>query len=156
MARICDKPVFFLDANACNALQQIAELNELEEMARIGLIELQYTETTWDESRYGSAARDGKVAEFIFCGLAGVNELEVPWRETIGMIVFPEGVKNENQKRDVDALVTVKLAGGVFVTRDGGSTTQPGGILGHKAELASLGVEVLNFTEAVQRAQTYA
>jgi hypothetical protein len=50
-------------------------------------------------------------------------------------------------------LLTVKISGGYFVTRDGDSKTQLGGILGHKHQLAELGIEVLNFTEALGHAR---
>lgn len=146
-------PLFLLDANACNALQQIEELNEIEYLGRKGSIELQYTKTTWDEARYGSLNRDIKVSTFVFTGLVGLSEYVSPWWDAIAQIVFPKGIKGENQRRDVDALLTAKLAGGVFVTRDGGSKSQPGGILGHKTELAGLGIEVLNFPNALQRAK---
>ena len=112
-----------------------------------------YTKTTWDEAQYGSSIRDQKVGEFAFLGLNNAPELEGPWREAIARVVFPKGVKNDNERRDVEALLTVKIAGGAFVTRDGGSKSQPGGILGHKRELAGLGIEVLNFDAALQRAR---
>ncbi|MDS4076308.1 MAG: hypothetical protein RKO68_10155 [Candidatus Accumulibacter sp.] len=148
--------LFLLDANACNARQQIAELNELERIGRSGLIDLEYTETTWDEARRNSERRQAKVDRRLFVGLNGDTELEAPWRESIARVVFPEGVLADDQRRDVEALLTAKLAGAFFVTRDGASKTQPGGILGHKVELAALGIEVLTFQEAVQRARTAA
>ena len=61
MNHTSDLPLFLLDANACNALQQVGELNELEQLGRRGVIDLQYTETTWDEARYGSKLRNKKV-----------------------------------------------------------------------------------------------
>ena len=147
--------LFLLDANACNALQQIVELNELERLGRVGTIDLQYTETTWTEAQVGSALREAKVTRFVFSGLPDLDDLglQQPWRDAIASIVFPNGIRNENQRRDVEALLTVKLAGGCFVTRDGASSTQPGGILGHTAELAAIGIEVLSFSEALECAQ---
>lgn len=148
--------LFLLDANACNSLQRIGQLNELERMADANLIDLLYTETTWDEAQFGSMQRCLKVSNFSFVGLSDDSEnrrLQQPWRKAIEQIVFPTGAKNDNERRDVEALLTVKISGGVFVTSDGASRTQPGGILGHSVQLARLGVEVLNFTEALARAQ---
>lgn len=159
MATPKDSPLFLLDANACNALQKIGELNELESLAQAGLIELLYTETTWDEAKFGSAVRRKKVEEFFFVGLAADEEnsqLQWPWRNAIAARVFPAGVTNDNQRCDVEALLTVKMSGGYFVTSDGASKTQPGGILGHRRQLAELGVEVLNFTEALAYAKSAA
>lgn len=154
-----EPPLFLLDANACNSLQRIGELNKLEHMAQAGLIALLYTETTWDEAQFGSLDRCRKVSDYFYVGLSNDEEnlqLQQPWWQAIAQIVFPAGVKNDNQRRDVRALLTVKMSGGCFVTSDGASKSQPGGILGHKAQLAQLGIEVLNFTEALARAQSAA
>lgn len=151
-----DRPLFLLDANACNAKQQVAELNELERIGRSGLIDLLYTQTTWDEARHNSELRQAKVHKSLFVGLTDAQELEAPWREAIARVVFPDGVVTDGQQRDVEALLTAKLAGGYFVTRDGASKTQPGGILGHRAELMALDIEVLTFQEAVQCAASVA
>jgi hypothetical protein len=140
MRKRASRPLFLLGANACNAKQAIAELNELERIGRSGRIDLQYTETTWDEARRNSERRQAKVHKSLFTGANVNRELEAPWREAIARAVFPEGIVTDDQRRDVEALLTAKLAGGYFVTRDGASKTQPGGILGHKAELAALGI----------------
>ena len=151
-----DPPLFVLDANACNSLQRIGQLNELERMRETRLIDLLYTETTWDEAQLGSLKRHSKVSKYLFVGLANDEcncQLQQPWREAIARVVFPGGLRSDNQRRDVEALLTVKMSKGCFVTSDGASKSQPGGILGHKAELAQLGIQVLNFTEALERAQ---
>lgn len=144
-------PLFLLDANACNARGLISELNELERLAIQGVIELLYTETTWDEAKYGSLTREGKVVDFFFVGLANEDNfgLQQPWRDAISKIVFPNGIRDERDSRDVEALVTTKIAGGIFVTNDGASNSQPGGILGHKAELSEIGIVVFSFSQAL-------
>lgn len=155
MNSINDPPLFLLDANACNALQRIEELNELECLARARKIDLMYTETTWDEAKFGSLIRRDKVRQFFFLGLNKDEEnhlLQQPWREEIGRIVFPHGIKSDCQRHDIEALLTVKMSCGYFVTSDGGSKKQPGGILGNKSQLAILGIEVLNFSEALKYA----
>jgi len=148
--------LFLLDANACNSRQRIDELTELERLGREGVIELQYTETTWDEARRGSEPRDEKVAKFLFTGLPADSAHQGPWREAITRVLFPDGSLNESRKHDVEALLTAKMSGGVFVTRDGASKSQPRGILGSKDELAMLGIEVVNFTQALRIARTEA
>ena len=149
-------PLFLLDANACNALQRIGELNDLERLAKDGVIDLLYTETTWDEAQCGSFDRTQKVENYLFIGLPTDDQnvqLQQPWRDAVAALVFHAGVWSDNQRRDVEALLVVKMSGGYFVTRDGGSRSQPAGILGCKAKLAELGVEVLNFPDALQRAR---
>jgi hypothetical protein len=151
-------PLFLLDANACNALQRIDELNEIELIAQEGIIDLLYTETTWDEARFGSSRRAQKVDNYFFIGLSvddHNDQLQQPWRNAIAAIVFPAGVRTNSEHRDVEALLAVKMSGGYFVTRDGGSQSQPGGILGCKGKLAELGIEVLNFPDALAQARQY-
>lgn len=147
-----DPVLFLLDANACNALQKIDELNQLENLANVGIINIMYTETTWCEAAFGSQIRHYKVSQFDWNGLSEDyenNRLQQPWREQIGRLIFPYGTRTDGQRRDIEALLTVKMSGGYFITRDGGSKSQPGGILGHKSQLATLGIEVLDFTDAL-------
>lgn len=151
-----ERPLFLLDANACNANQRIDELNDLERMAREDRIDLSYTETTWDEAQFGSSKRTQKSGDFPFVGLPADchnAQLQQPWRDAIAAIVFPAGARTDNQRRDVEALLTVKMSGGIFVTGDGGSKSQPRGILGSKVQLAEIGIEVLSFSEALARAR---
>jgi len=152
---ISNGPLFLLDANACNALQSIGELNQLERLALAGKIDLMYTETTWDEARFGSLTRNKKVSNFFFVGLSEDvehSQLQQPWRDEIGRVVFPRGIKTDNERRDVEALLTVRMTDGYFVTNDGASKNQPRGILGCKSQLSALGIKVLNFTDALKQA----
>jgi hypothetical protein len=155
MTETSPPPLYLLDANACNARQSIPALNELERLAEEGLIQLCYTYVTWDEAQRGSVMRRIKVDDFFYLGLASDDEnklIQEQWRKKIENIVFPFHEKSESQRADIEALLIVKMAGGCFVTRDGGSTTQPGGILGHRDKLALLGIEVVGFDEALRRA----
>lgn len=155
MGLVVDTPLFLLDANACNARQQIEELNELERLADVGKIELMYTESTWNEARFGSEERRTKVDRRYFLGLDEFGEnasLVNSWRKDIGQVVFPRGVVNERQRRDIEALLVVKISGGYFVSNDGGSNKQPGGVLGNRDALASCGIKVFSFAEALRHA----
>jgi hypothetical protein len=75
--------------------------------------------------------------------------LQQPWRDAISKIVFPNGIRDERDSRDVEALVTTKIAGGIFVTNDGASNSQPCEILGHMAELSEIGIVVFSFSQAL-------
>ena len=63
--------------------------------------------------------------------------------------MFPQGAKNQNQKNDIEIIFNANKYGSILVTADGASKSQPGGILGHKAELKILGIDVMSDQEAV-------
>lgn len=146
--------LFFLDANAVNARQSDDALNQLEQMAVAGLIDIQYTEVTYKEASHGGGKRADKAANFTWTGVVEEANLHELWYLSVEKAVFPNGVQTQSQKNDVMALVTAKIADAFFVTADGASNTQPKGILGSKHELADLGIIVLTPSEAVALAKT--
>jgi hypothetical protein len=145
--------LFLLDANAVNARQRDPALNELEQMAQAGQIELEYTQITFEEASRGCDKRAEKAAEYTWSGVVEESEFPAMWRDAIARTVFPGGTLSSSQRNDVTALVTAKLTGAVFVTNDGASSRQPRGILGSKHELAALGVTVVTPAEAVALAK---
>lgn len=145
--------LFLLDANAVNARQRDAALNELEQLAQAGQIELEYTQVTYDEASVGCAKRAEKAAELTWSGGNEDSEFPAMWRKPIADAVFPRGVQSQSQANDVTALVTAKLCGGIFVTSDGASNSQPRGILGSRQALAALGITVVSPTEALALAK---
>jgi hypothetical protein len=142
-----------LDANAVNALQRDESLNELECLAALGEVDLEYSEIAYNEAGHGSSFRQAKTENYTWAGLSGQPELEADWRAKIEKAIFPLGAKTDSDRNDVEVVLTVKIAGAVLVTRDGNSKTQRRGILGSRAELAALGVMVLTFSEAVTYAK---
>lgn len=145
--------LFHLDANAVNARQRDTNLNELEHLAALGEIVLEYSETAYNEASHGSNFRQAKTESYTWAALSGQPEFEKVWRAMIEKAIFPCGVKTASDRKDVEVVLTAKISGAVLVTRDGGSKTQPRGILGSRAELAALGVTVLTFSEAVAYAK---
>ena len=141
---------FFLDANCVNARQQNDALNVLERWRDQEIVTLIYAEITKIEASYGDEVRKDKADEFT---CVQVNETgdnpEV--REAISKIVFPKGPRNQNQMNDVDAVYHAERLRWPLVTMDGNSRSQPGGILGHCAELNAMGIEVLAPQQAVSR-----
>lgn len=142
-----------LDANAVNALQRDESLNELERLAALGEIDLEYSEIAYNEAGHGSSSRQAKTENYTWAGLSGQPEFETDWRAKIEKAIFPFGAKTDSDRNDVEVVLTAKIAGAFLVTRDGNSKTQPRGILGSRAELAALGVTVLTFSEAVAYAK---
>jgi len=65
-------------------------------------------------------------------------------------ILFPRGVKNINERNDVEILFNAWKYGAILITDDGGSKRQPGGILGNRDKLTALGIQVMRDHEAVE------
>jgi hypothetical protein len=146
---VADPMFFLLDANAVNARQSDVALNELEQMAQAGLVELEYTQVTFDEASHGHETRAEKAASFTWTGVVEDSGFPAHWHKAIEHAVFPRGAQSRSEKNDITALVTAKLTGAVFATSDGASKRQPRGILGSKHELAALGVTVVTPAEAL-------
>lgn len=141
--------LFHLDANAVNARQCDPSLNQLERLAGLGIVELEYSETSYCEASDGSVRREEKAQLCTWAGLSHQPEFEESWRIEIAKAVFPNGVLSMSQRNDVEILLTTKLAGAILVTTDGASKRQPRGILGSKRELDALGIKVVTPSEAV-------
>ena len=57
--------------------------------------------------------------------------------------------KKQNQKNDVKILVYSAITGIPFITMDGASKSQPGGMLVNKAALKKLGIKILSPSDAL-------
>ena len=145
--------LFHLDANAVNARQHDESLNELERLANLGQVDLEYSEVAYNEAGHRNSFRQAKTENYTWAGLSSQAELEADWRAKIEKAIFPSGAKTDSDRNDVEVVLTAKIAGAILVTRDGNSRTQPRGILGSREELAALGVTVLTFSEAVTYAK---
>ena len=143
---------FHLDTNRINARQNLPYMNELERWRADGIIILDVSEEAYDEARSGNdTKRTEKADENIFIRANDVFGGEKEFREKLGKMLFNSTILSESQKRDVRILFCAKMAGAILITNDGGSKRQPGGILGHAKELASLGIEVMTDEVAVQK-----
>lgn len=141
--------LFHLDANAVNAKQLNPDLNELERLASLGIVELEYSEVAYDEAANDKGIREAKAELHTWAGLSHQLELEATWRTLITNATFPNGAPSASQKNDVEILLTAKMAGAILVTSDGASNSQPRGILGSKRELEALGIKVVTPSEAL-------
>ena len=141
--------LFHLDANAVNARQRDPDLNELERLASIGIVELEFSEVAYGEATKGNGIREAKAELLTWAGLSHQPDLEESWRTMIANATFPDGAIFACQRNDVEILLTAKLAGAILVTTDGSSKAQPRGILGSKRELNALGIQVVTPAEAV-------
>ena len=67
----------------------------------------------------------------------------------IGLFLFPRGPQNQNERNDALIVFSAWKHRCTLITNDGDSRNQPGGILGHRGELADLGITVISDNEAV-------
>jgi hypothetical protein len=141
---------FLVDTNCVNARQKIEAMNELEGWAADDLIELITSEVAQKEALAGNnGLRAAKAYSFIFTESAITTNDERKFMQQIEQIVFPGGAANENQRNDVEIVFNAAKYMRTLVTHDGGSKSQPGGILGHRDELRELGIKIMTPAEAV-------
>ncbi len=143
---------FQIDTNRINTRQQLDNMNQLESWAQYGVIELQMSQCALQEARQGSnSKRSKKAIGHIFSITYASTPEEQDKLKAIESIIFPDGAKNNNQKNDVEIVFNSAKYGYMLVTNDGGSKSQPGGILGNANRLKNeLGIDVISDTEAVQ------
>jgi hypothetical protein len=142
---------FHIDTNRINARQSLPNMTKLERWHSDGVIILDISEEAYDEARSGNnEVRNEKADERIFIKAADVFGVEKEFRDNIAKLLFNSTSLSRNQKNDIQILFCAKMAGAILITNDGGSKRQPGGILGHAKELASLGIEVMTDEVAVQ------
>lgn len=142
--------MFVVDTNCVNARQSMPEMNRLEEWAEKRIITLETTEVAQNEMAHGNNhIRKAKAYGFIFTmsGVSTGEERKI--LSEIENILFPSGAANQNQKNDVE-IVFNAYKYSPLITNDGGSKSQPGGILGNRDKLLSLGIRVITPQEAVE------
>jgi hypothetical protein len=143
-------PAYQLDANRINARQKDSVVNQLERWHDAGVIFLEMSRHAFDEAGHGSCERREKTDKYTWTSTNDTIGGEFEFRRKIESIVFPHGASSENQKNDVWNLFTAHRASATLITADGGSRTQPGGILGNSLALAGLGIRVLASGDAVK------
>jgi hypothetical protein len=125
-------------------------MNQLEQWHRDGVIQLEMSEVAQKESRVGQDhKRVEKTYGYVYSETMASTREEQELLHKIETILFPKGVKNLNQRNDVEIVFNAEKYRAILVTADGASKSQPGGILGHKAELKELGIIVMSDEEAV-------
>jgi len=126
-------------------------MNRLEGWRREGLIEILLSEPAQHEATVdGNVARVRKAYSYI----ASLDTFRSPEETTqenkVEEILFPGGVRTASERSDVRIVAHALKYCCILITADGGSRRQPGGILGHRSELANqLGVKVMTDEEAV-------
>ena len=144
---------FQIDSNRINARQNLHNMNLLEKWHNAGVIRLDMSEPSRNEALSGNDKnREEKTEQYGYSQTLIGTPNEVKIIKLIENILFPMGVVNENQKNDVEIIFNAKKYGRILITNDGGSQSQPGGMLGNRDKIkVMLGVEILSDKEAVDR-----
>lgn len=152
--RMLYTPVFHLDANLINAKQKLEAVNQLERWRDDDVICLAMAGVAHTEAQAGAGAnaeaRKSKAGSHIFTiNDAGQAEEDDTYAR-VEKILWDEATDN-NQANDVEVVCEAIKWHAILVTNDGGSKSQPGGILGNREKLYQcFGVLIYRPEEAVQ------
>jgi len=141
-------PVFHIDTNLINARQKLPSVNQLEKWFEDEVILINISDTAYNEAKAGgSIQRTRKANHQIYTKTLSAGTDDPLYRE-IEEILFPGGTRNDNQRNDVKIVCDAAKYAAILVTGDGGSKSQPGGIIGNRDKLRAI-VKILSLKEAV-------
>ena len=141
---------FAIDTNRINARQGLPSMNRLERWKEDGVISILMPESAYAEALRGADAKrllKTRLMIFSINTLESPDELEL--RGKVEKIICPSGRPDASTANDIDIIVNAHKYGCILITADGGSRSQPGGILGRHKELLALGIRVVSDAEAV-------
>lgn len=140
--------VFHIDTNLINARQKLEAVNQLEKWFDDGVILINISGTAHIEAQAGSdVARTRKANRQIFTITPAADPSSAEYRR-VENALFPEGARTENERNDVRIVCDAAHYAATLVTGDGGSKSQPAGILGNRLKVANL-VRIFSPDEAV-------
>jgi predicted nucleic acid-binding protein len=148
--RLLYTPVLHIDTNLINARRKLAAVNKLEKWFADGVILINMSGAARGEALAGgNAQRSEKANQQLFTMTSPAQPDEARFK-AIESVLFPGGAKDENQKNDVRIVADAIHYAAILVTQDGGSKSQPGGILGNRDSLATrFAIRILTPDEAV-------
>jgi hypothetical protein len=143
--------MFHIDTNRINARQKLENMNRLESWARNDVVTLDMAEVTLNEATAGNNPhRTAKAMDSISSETLATTPNEKKMLTTIEQILFPDDADDDNKRNDVEIIFNAAKYCRILITADGGSKTQPIGILGNAVSLKkAVGVEILTDVEAV-------
>lgn len=128
-------PILHIDTNLINARQKLLAVNQLEKWFENEVILINMPGIAHQEAKAGNnALRTAKANRQIFSVSEPAQPTDSQFKSIEGLL-FPAGAGSENQKNDVRIVVEAIVYAAILVTGDGGSKSQPGGILGHRGQL---------------------
>jgi hypothetical protein len=141
-------PVLHIDANLINARQKLSAINQLEKWFEDEVIVINMSGTARGEAMVGgNAQRIRKASQQIYT----VTRAAISSDDTyikVERALFLDGASDNNQRNDVRIICEAVKYAAILVTGDGGSKSQPGGILGNRYKLTDI-VHILSPEEAV-------
>jgi len=121
---------FHIDTNRINARGSLDDMNLLENWASNDVITIDMSIVAYNEARKGNnRKRTEKAMEHIYTHTHATTPEERAKLVAIQGIVFPDGIRDDNQSNDVEIVFNADKYGSILITNDGGSKSQPGGIL---------------------------
>lgn len=149
LRRMLYTPIFHIDTNLINARGKLDTMNQIEKWANDEVLLVNMSGVSFKEAKAdGNPARTRKVHTHIFTDTDETIDSNDPVYRKIEAALFPQGTKTENERNDVKIVYEAMHYAAILVTRDGGSRTQPGGILGNRDKLKDI-VRILSDSEAV-------
>jgi hypothetical protein len=147
-------PIFHIDTNVINSNLENDDMNKLEQWAKDEIIQIIISGTSYKEAKVTNyIPRIKKADQNIFT----LTDVEIDENDsafhTISIALFPNGIKNDNQKNDVKIVYEAMHYNAILITLDGNSKKQPGGILGNRDKIKNI-VQIMNPKEAVQFIET--
>ena len=142
-------PIFHIDTNLINARGKLDEMNQIEKWAEDDVILVNMSEVSFSEAQQGNnAARTKKTLNHIFTLIENQLDESDQTYKNVASILFPDGIKNENQSNDVKIICHASHYQAILISNDGGSKSQPGGILGNANALRDVAT-IMSPAEAV-------
>lgn len=142
--------MFHIDTNLINARGKLDTMNQIEKWANDEVILINMSGISHDEAKAGgNVARTRKANTHIFTMPDEDVGPHDPLHRRIEEALFPGGAQDDNQRNDVRVVFEAAKYGAILITRDGGSRSQPGGMLGHRDKLRDA-VRIVSDVEAVE------
>lgn len=141
---------YMIDSNSINARHKDEHMERIARWRENRVVEVIMPDAVVKEMQpYPLGAKEA--ANYIY-EIAQPGEVDLP--EDIRQAVFPDGYSKDpeekaGQENDVRILASARKYGRTLITTDGASKRQPGGMLGHAADLAKVDVTVMRPEEAV-------
>jgi len=146
--RLLYVPVFHIDANLINARQKLPAVNQLEQWDKDGVILLNMSGTAHKEAHAGSKVqRSRKANQQIRTMTPEVSEHDSLYGQVEAALLH-DGAKTKNQMNDISIVCEAAKYNAILITNDGGSKSQPGGMLGNRHKLTDF-VKIMSPDEAI-------
>ena len=148
LRRMLYLPILHMDTNLINARQKLESVNQLERWYEDEIILINWSSTARAESKAdGDLRRTKKVDMQIFTTTPAI-QIDNPFYKEVEAALFPNGATSDNQQNDVKIVCEAAKYAAILITNDGGSKSQPGGILGNRNKLAGR-VQIMSPDEIV-------